>query len=102
MIEKLVRRIEKMETAIEPRFQQHFVEAMAIPHKTAAYPNLRKARRVAGTEGVREPERDARPAAARADPSGRLEAPRATHRTGSPLASRRSHFPYRRRLAVRP
>jgi uncharacterized 2Fe-2S/4Fe-4S cluster protein (DUF4445 family) len=21
-------------------FQQHFVEAMAIPHKTAAYPNL--------------------------------------------------------------
>jgi uncharacterized 2Fe-2S/4Fe-4S cluster protein (DUF4445 family) len=37
-----VRRIEKMETAIEPRFQQHFVEAMAIPHKTAPYPNLRR------------------------------------------------------------
>jgi uncharacterized 2Fe-2S/4Fe-4S cluster protein (DUF4445 family) len=30
-IEALVRRIEKIETAIEPRFQQHFVEAMAIP-----------------------------------------------------------------------
>jgi uncharacterized 2Fe-2S/4Fe-4S cluster protein (DUF4445 family) len=42
VIESLVRRIEKVETAIEPRFQQHFVEAMAIPHKTAAYPNLRK------------------------------------------------------------
>jgi uncharacterized 2Fe-2S/4Fe-4S cluster protein (DUF4445 family) len=42
VIENLVRRIEKVETAIEPRFQQHFVEAMAIPHKTAAYPNLRK------------------------------------------------------------
>jgi uncharacterized 2Fe-2S/4Fe-4S cluster protein (DUF4445 family) len=28
---------------VEPRFQQHFVEAMAIPHKTAPYPNLRKA-----------------------------------------------------------
>jgi uncharacterized 2Fe-2S/4Fe-4S cluster protein (DUF4445 family) len=42
VIETLVRRIEKMETAIEPRFQQHFVEAMAIPHKTAAYPNLRR------------------------------------------------------------
>jgi len=42
VIEELVRRIEKVETAIEPRFQQHFVEAMAIPHKTAPYANLRK------------------------------------------------------------
>jgi uncharacterized 2Fe-2S/4Fe-4S cluster protein (DUF4445 family) len=42
-IENLVSRVEKIETALEPRFQQHFVEAMAIPHKTAAYPNLRKA-----------------------------------------------------------
>jgi uncharacterized 2Fe-2S/4Fe-4S cluster protein (DUF4445 family) len=42
VIESLVRRIEKVETAIEPRFQQHFVEAMAIPHKTAPYTNLRK------------------------------------------------------------
>jgi uncharacterized 2Fe-2S/4Fe-4S cluster protein (DUF4445 family) len=42
LIENLVRRIEKVETAIEPRFQHHFVEAMAIPHKTAAYGNLRK------------------------------------------------------------
>ena len=43
VIEELVRRIEKVETAVEPRFQQHFVEAMAIPHKTAPYPHLRKA-----------------------------------------------------------
>ena len=43
IIEDLVRRIEKVETAIEPRFQQHFVEAMALPHKTAPYPHLRKA-----------------------------------------------------------
>ncbi|MGA2709232.1 MAG: ASKHA domain-containing protein [Steroidobacteraceae bacterium] len=42
VIEALVRRIEKVETAIEPRFQQHFVEAMAIPHKVAPYTNLRK------------------------------------------------------------
>jgi len=41
-IEGLVRRIEKIETAIEPRFQQLFVEAMAIPHKTADYSELRK------------------------------------------------------------
>ena len=41
-IEALVSRVEKIETAIEPRFQEHFVEAMSIPHKTADYPNLRK------------------------------------------------------------
>ena len=41
-IEDLVNRIEKIETAVEPRFQEHFVEAMALPHKTAPYPNLRK------------------------------------------------------------
>ena len=41
-IEDVVRRIEKVETAIEPRFQEHFIEAMAIPHKTAPYPNLSK------------------------------------------------------------
>src|SRR4029077_13102387 len=39
-IEGVVRRVEKIETAVEPRFQQHFVEAMAFPHRTAAYPNL--------------------------------------------------------------
>ena len=39
-IEAVVERIEKVETAIEPRFQEHFVAAMAIPHKTAGYPNL--------------------------------------------------------------
>ncbi len=41
-IERLVRRVEKIETAIEPRFQQHFVEAMAIPHKTAPFARLRE------------------------------------------------------------
>ena len=41
-IEHVVRRIEKIETAVEPMFQQHFVEAMAIPHKTAAFAELRK------------------------------------------------------------
>ena len=39
-IESLVRRVEKIETAMEPRFQQHFVEAMAIPHKTAPFTKL--------------------------------------------------------------
>jgi uncharacterized 2Fe-2S/4Fe-4S cluster protein (DUF4445 family) len=39
-IENVVRRIEKIETAVEPLFQQHFVEAMAIPHKTSPFPHL--------------------------------------------------------------
>ncbi len=39
-IEEVVRRVEKVETAVEPRFQAHFVEAMALPHKTAFYPHL--------------------------------------------------------------
>ncbi|HSL35017.1 MAG TPA: ASKHA domain-containing protein, partial [Candidatus Limnocylindrales bacterium] len=39
-IERVVRTVEKVETAVEPRFQEHFVEAMAFPHRTAAYPNL--------------------------------------------------------------
>ncbi|HEY2274432.1 MAG TPA: ASKHA domain-containing protein [Steroidobacteraceae bacterium] len=42
-IEELVHRVEKIETAIEPKFQAHFVEAMGIPHSTEPYPNLRKA-----------------------------------------------------------
>lgn len=41
-IEGVVRRVEKIETAVEPRFQQHFVEAMAFPHKTASFPNLER------------------------------------------------------------
>ncbi|MGR3650650.1 MAG: ASKHA domain-containing protein, partial [Roseovarius sp.] len=39
-IEERVHRIHKVETAIEPRFQEHFVAANAIPHATASMPNL--------------------------------------------------------------
>ena len=39
-IEELVDRIEKIETAVEPKFQEHFVGAMAFPHKTDDFPNL--------------------------------------------------------------
>jgi len=39
-IEAEVGRIHKVETAIEPRFQEHFVAATAIPHATAAFPEL--------------------------------------------------------------
>jgi uncharacterized 2Fe-2S/4Fe-4S cluster protein (DUF4445 family) len=39
-IEDVVRRVEKVETAVEPRFQEHFVNAMAIPHETDSYERL--------------------------------------------------------------
>jgi uncharacterized 2Fe-2S/4Fe-4S cluster protein (DUF4445 family) len=39
-IESLVRQIRKVETAIEPRFQEHFVAATAIPHARDPYPEL--------------------------------------------------------------
>ncbi len=42
-IEEVVRGIEKVETAIEPDFQAEFVAAMAFPHKTDPFPNLRAA-----------------------------------------------------------
>ncbi len=41
-IEQTVHRIHKVETAIEPKFQEHFVAANAIPHATAPYPELHK------------------------------------------------------------
>ncbi|MDA7766313.1 ATP-binding protein, partial [Alphaproteobacteria bacterium] len=39
-IEAVVRQIEKIETAVEASFQDHFVKAMAIPHKSDPYANL--------------------------------------------------------------
>ena len=41
-IEKTVGEITKVETAIEPKFQEHFVNASAIPHKTDPFPELAK------------------------------------------------------------
>jgi uncharacterized 2Fe-2S/4Fe-4S cluster protein (DUF4445 family) len=41
-IEATVGKITKIETAIEPKFQEHFVAANAIPHKTDPFPELSK------------------------------------------------------------
>jgi uncharacterized 2Fe-2S/4Fe-4S cluster protein (DUF4445 family) len=62
-IEHVVRRVDKIETAVEPRFQEHFVHAMAIPHETDPYERLARsvalpARRVA-TPGRRRRRRPA-------------------------------------------
>ena len=40
VIETLVKNIEKIETALEPKFQDYFVDAMAFPNKTDPFPNL--------------------------------------------------------------
>ncbi|HXV37895.1 MAG TPA: ASKHA domain-containing protein [Myxococcota bacterium] len=42
IIEARVRTIEKIETAVEPAFQQHFVHAMAIPNGLDAFTELAK------------------------------------------------------------
>jgi len=39
-VESTTARIEKIETAIEPAFQAHFVAAMGFPHSTLPYPHL--------------------------------------------------------------
>lgn len=41
-IEAVVHRIHKVETAIEPRFQEHFVNASAIPNAVDPFPELAK------------------------------------------------------------
>ena len=40
VIESLVKNIEKIETALEPKFQDYFVDAMAFPNKKDPFPNL--------------------------------------------------------------
>ena len=61
-IEDVVRRVEKIETAVEPRFQEHFVEAMAFPHRTAPSTHLRQVTTL--------PERDAGPGGGGGRPDG--------------------------------
>ena len=41
-IEEVVRHVEKVETAVESNFQQHFVNAMAFPNKIDKFPKLAK------------------------------------------------------------
>jgi uncharacterized 2Fe-2S/4Fe-4S cluster protein (DUF4445 family) len=65
-VEALVRRVEKVETAVEPRFQEHFVDAMAIPH--ARDPYARLAGVVALPERAAGPARPRRRRRAAADP----------------------------------
>jgi uncharacterized 2Fe-2S/4Fe-4S cluster protein (DUF4445 family) len=45
LIENQVRNVEKIETAVEPRFQEHFVAAMAIPNGETPSPERARQRR---------------------------------------------------------
>ena len=75
-IEDVVRRVEKVETAVEPRFQEHFVNAMAIPHETDPYERLAGAgvvllpARKTGAGNAAGRRRRARPAAAETASAG--------------------------------
>ncbi len=42
-IERVVRRVEKVEPSAEERFQEYFVAAMAIPHSSHPFPHLARA-----------------------------------------------------------
>ncbi|MEM8541316.1 MAG: ASKHA domain-containing protein, partial [Pseudomonadota bacterium] len=61
-IEETVTRIEKIETALEPEFQAHFVNAMAMPNKIDPFPKL--------GEQVNLPQKKATPNAANDDGTG--------------------------------
>ena len=39
-IERVARTVDKIETAVEPRFQDAFVGALGIPHRSAPFPRL--------------------------------------------------------------
>ena len=51
-VEELVQRVEKIETAIEPKFQAHFVAAMGIPHTTEPYLHLRQVVQLPATKAA--------------------------------------------------
>ena len=56
-IDEVVRRIEKVETAIEPNFQAEFVAAMAFPHASDSFDNLAKAIKLPERKAAEAPRR---------------------------------------------
>jgi uncharacterized 2Fe-2S/4Fe-4S cluster protein (DUF4445 family) len=63
-IESVVRLTTKVETAIEPRFQEHFVDALAFPNRTAPSPNLERVVALPPRSAEARPARGRRRAAA--------------------------------------
>jgi uncharacterized 2Fe-2S/4Fe-4S cluster protein (DUF4445 family) len=56
-IDDVVRRIEKVETAIEPNFQAEFVAAMAFPHASDSFDRLAKAIKLPERKAAEAPRR---------------------------------------------
>lgn len=60
-IEAVVRKVEKIETAVEPKFQEYFVDAMALPNKTDQFPilfsSVQRPARKTGDSGSDRPRR---------------------------------------------
>lgn len=63
-VERVAGQIEKIETAVEPRFQEHFVAAMGLPHSRDPFPNLAEAVDLPAFEPVRRSRRSHTPRAA--------------------------------------
>ena len=79
-IESVVKGVEKVETAIEPKFQAYFVDAMAIPHGPAELARL----------GDLFPDRETRPAATAAGRPTRGRGRRPRRTISPPRASKSS------------
>lgn len=77
-IEQTVRRIEKIETALEPNFQQLFVDAMAMPNKVDPFPKLSAVVKLPPRKAASED------AAAEGGPRRRSREERAARRVRSP------------------
>ena len=60
-IEETVSRIEKIETALEPKFQEHFVYAMALPNKVDPFPKLASVVKLPPRKAMSEDGGDATP-----------------------------------------
>src|SRR3546814_11499095 len=54
-IERVVRRAEKVATAVEPRFQEPLVRAMASAHRPDPFPHLAQAVRLPASRGQAGP-----------------------------------------------
>jgi len=78
-IEEEVRKIEKIETALEPHFQQLFIDAMALPNKVDPFPKLSEAVKLPPRKAAAE---DGPEAGASATPRRRSREERAARRRG--------------------
>ncbi|MFD0917695.1 ASKHA domain-containing protein [Pseudahrensia aquimaris] len=73
-IEETVRNIEKIETALEPKFQEHFVNAMAFPNKVEKFPKLEQSVTLPPKRAAKDDNGDGNPSGAPRRRGGRRRA----------------------------